>query len=99
MSLTCWVTIRRWNMTPPSNAATTIADVLSITTLPVDIKPSVKDICQKRYGFYHPDLLLSVDDRIGKVTIKPNVVNFRLLLADMKDLDLRFSIWGCPFAC
>jgi putative DNA primase/helicase len=58
-----------------------------------DSQPSVRDRCFKAYGFYDPDLLLSVHPKSGRVTIKPNAFNYRLILEHMKELDLRFSIF------
>jgi hypothetical protein len=49
---------------------------------------SVEDRCRKRYGFYDPRLLLSINEKTGKVTIKPNVFNYHVILENEKDLDL-----------
>jgi putative DNA primase/helicase len=81
--------MRRWNMTPPSNAAISLV----ASAPPSDQKPSPEDLCRKRYGFHYPDLLLSVDDKGEKVSIKANAANYRVILANMKGLDLRYSIF------
>jgi len=58
---------------------------------------SVAERCRKRYGVYHPDLVLSVTHS-GAVSIKPNARNYRLLLEQQKDLDLKFSEFDqCEF--
>jgi len=80
-------------MTSPSNAASNLAPVVPITAEPQDDRPSVKNMCLKRYGFYHPKLQLAVDEIKGKVSILPNVVNYHIILSEMKGLDLQFSVF------
>ena len=80
-------------MNAPSTAlvvTTTLPAVTLVTSAP---QPSIEERCIKRYGFYRPELLLSVNDKTGKVAIKPNAVNYRIILENVKDLDLRFSVF------
>src|ERR1035441_3654189 len=79
-------------MSAPSTALA-LTPAPSVTLVGSEPQPSVKERCIKKYGFYDDRLLLSINEKSGKVAIKPNAFNYRIVLESMKDLDLRFSVF------
>ncbi len=80
-------------MSAPSPALVLTPTLPSVTLVGSEPQPSVEERCIKRYGFHDNRLLLSINEKSGKVTIKPNAFNYRIILESMKELDVRFSVF------
>jgi len=80
-------------MSTPSIALAAVDSTPLILTVAPTPQLPVKDRCLKRYGFYDPELALHVNDKTGKVTILPNVYNYRIILQGMKYLELKYSVF------
>jgi putative DNA primase/helicase len=80
-------------MSTPSTALAAVDSTPLLLTTTSAPQPSVKDRCLKRYGFYDSRLILSENKESGKVTIKANAFNYRVILENTEGLDLRFSVF------